>query len=272
MYTRVAVGNQGWIYQSTLLSDAGVPHAFTTRRGPEHDHWDMAQVRHEAALHPHYQALLQSIGRSETPLVHVSQVHGRSVLVVDHDDIPAPHQPPQPADGLITAAGNLALTIRIADCVPILITAIVQGQPRVVSAVHAGWRGMVAGILPNAIRGMHQLLEEAQPAAPARIIAAIGPCISASHFEVGDEVAQAFEDAGLDAAIIRREGRKPHVDLPEAAKLELLAAGLQMQDIEPGTLCTWRQNDEFYSHRKEQGRAGRLAAIIALPHTPDSVE
>lgn len=266
MYLRQPLGTAGWLYRSSLLSDVGIPHAFTTRHGPQGQSWDLARVRQDALLHPHYATLLQAIGcQGQTPLIHVSQVHGNHVLVVDREDIPQPQEEPRPADGLITATAQLALTIRMADCVPVLIAGVAEQRPVVVAAVHAGWRGLVASILPKAVRGVHQLLEEAAAASTPRLIAAIGPCISADHFEVGPEVAQAFEDAGLDAAILQHPGRKPHIDLPEAARMELLAAGLAMQDIEPGTLCTWRQNEDFYSHRREQGNTGRLAAIIALP-------
>lgn len=293
------------IYQSALLRQAGVLHSFSTRKAgqagqnlPDTDsQWDLATVRNVQTGQPvaGYDLLMKASGCENYPLVHVQQVHGSKVLLVDasdatanlppprpNTDTSAPHQAPESADGLVTAEPGVALTIRVADCVPILLAALIDGKPVAVAAVHAGWRGLVAGILPEAVRTLHVQIEQlnwvdsqhknasnTKPQATfnnqvMRLIAAIGPCISARHFEVGHEVAAAFADANLHAAIVEIPGAKPHIDLPLAAKLQLQAAGLMEPDIDSGGLCTFDLQTDFFSHRRDHGQTGRLAAMIAL--------
>lgn len=261
MFTRLQSPAGLVVYQSDLLTQAGVRHGFSTRHAPhgapQGQELDLAAVRDNTA----YTQLLQTLGCGDHPLVYVKQVHGRRVLTADLSDAASPGQEPQEADGLVTQSPGLALTIRIADCVPILLAGVVDGQPVAVAAVHAGWRGVVAGIIPQAVRALRSM----EGMGRGRLVAAVGPCISCRHFEVGPEVAAAFADAGLDAAVHPTPGSKPHIDLPGAARLHLLAAGLEDANVDLGGLCTYDDEADFFSHRRDHGRTGRLAAVIALP-------
>ena len=150
---------------------------------------------------------------------------------------------------------NLRLQIErgVADCVPILLAA---ADGRVVGAVHAGWRGVVGNVVAKAVRTMHEA-----GAAPGAVAAAIGPCISAEHFEVGEEVAAEFRAQGLGEAVRPGPaGGKPHIDLQAAVARQLAEAGVTR--IDGNTLCTFRDAAEFYSHRRDKGVTGRLAAVI----------
>jgi copper oxidase (laccase) domain-containing protein len=98
------------------------------------------------------------------------------------------------------------------------------------------------------------------PAAPARLLAAIGPCISRFHFEVGDEVATEFGRQDLASAIHAASGSKPRIDLQAAVKLQLERAGVTA--IDTHELCTFRDQAEFFSHRRDHGLTGRMAAVI----------
>ena len=98
----------------------------------------------------------------------------------------------------------------------------------------------------------------------ASIIAAIGPCIGFDAFEVGTEVLDAFAKKFGSAAVARRDSdAKGHVDLRESARLQLIAAGAISDRIDTTDRCTFRDADEFFSHRREHGITGRMAAIIA---------
>jgi len=257
-------------YRSSLLAQAGVPHGFSTRIANQGQECDLAAVAADASspslgMTGAYQQFLQAAGCGDFPLVYLKQVHGKAVQVADASDAGQPRE----ADGLVTASPGVALSIRVADCVPILLAAVRHSQVIAVSAVHAGWRGVVAGIVHEAIRTLHQ-----QPGVgDARLLAAIGPCISCQHFEVGPEVATAFTDCGLDAAIVPQPGgAKPHIDLQLACRLQLLASGLTDQDIDSSHLCTYSDRRDFYSHRRDHGQTGRLAAVIPLPAgSPESV-
>ena len=93
------------------------------------------------------------------------------------------------------------------------------------------------------------------------MVAAIGPCISADFFEVGAEVAAVFEEK-FDPGVVRRAGEKGFVDLKEAVRRQLLAAGLSERDVDVTDRCTYRDGEEFFSHRRDRGLTGRMAAII----------
>ncbi len=187
-------------------------------------------------------------------LACTTQVHGRTVHVVTGPP------PPAEGDGLWTTTPGLAVAVRVADCVPILLW-----DPGVaaVSAVHAGWRGTAQDIAGAAVtRGVSRL-----GVAPERLHAAIGPCISACCFEVGDEVVSGLRDAGLEEGQFGlRQGPRgrPHVDLRSANRALLLRAGLDDGRIEDVGGCTVCEPERYESYRRDGPRSGRMRGIIAL--------
>ncbi len=133
---------------------------------------------------------------------------------------------------------------------------------RVVGAAHAGWRGIVAGVLPETIATMQrQWGVEA-----VTLAAAIGPHIGVAHFEVGPKVADAFEAADLAQTIRHDLGPKPHIDLGQAAMLQLQRAGIPVEQIDANDCCTFRDAELFYSYRRDGQRSGRMAAVIIPQH------
>jgi YfiH family protein len=177
----------------------------------------------------------------------VHQVHGNRVAMVCD---PAFENGSQ-ADAMVTADSNAALLVRVADCVPILLA---TDDGKAVAAIHAGWRGVVGQVVPEAVSA---LIARAN-ASPDRIIAAIGPCISHAAFEVGPEVIAEF---------VRLFGESPrwtnrHVDLPEAVATQLRASGILGQQIDRTDRCTACEREEFFSHRRDRGITGRMAAVI----------
>ncbi len=161
-------------------------------------------------------------------------------------------------DGVVTAEPGLGLICFVADCVPILL---VDPENRVVAAVHAGWRGTVAGIAAEAVKEM-----VACGADPAQLMAAIGPSIGPCHFEVGPEV-QAEFDRAFGAALPYRASHRPDhsmIDLWAANRLVLEGCGLASDRIFLSNICTFCNNQEFYSHRYTNGRRGSLIAAIAM--------
>ncbi len=187
------------------------------------------------------------------------QVHGRSIChwpAEANDATPAdPTTVVAQADALITTDAKVLLSVRVADCVPVLLA---DATGRFVAAVHAGWRGITANIIAATLDAMQQHFA----IAPSSIIAAIGPCISTMNFEVGVEVADAFDEASLSEAVHRDYQPRPHIDLQLAMSLQLQRAGVPLAQIDGNDRCTYRDQDEFYSHRRDAGRTGRMAAII----------
>jgi len=105
-------------------------------------------------------------------------------------------------------------------------------------------------------------MREAYGVDAGNLVAAIGPCIGVERFEVGEEVAEAFEGAGLSASIRREAGKKPHIDLERAVAMQLRRAGLDEKNIDGHAYCTYRDAELFYSYRRQGDAAGRMLAMI----------
>jgi YfiH family protein len=161
------------------------------------------------------------------------------------------------ADALVSDDPWRIISVKYADCVPILLAA---PGGRAVSAVHAGWRGIVAGVLPAAVARL-----SAVAGCEARdVTAAVGPCIGFDAFEVGPEVLEAFGRAlGPEAPMRRLDSGKGRVDLRESVRRQLLASGLSAGRIDASDQCTFAGTAEFYSHRRDGVATGRMAALIA---------
>lgn len=232
-------------YRSPRLEQLGVPHWFTTRVGP-----GGAELVLDPLVETVAAALREAAGTIEAPrLVCLRQVHGRDVVRVDARALPEGST----GDCLVGDRPDRLLWVYAADCVPVLVA---SADGRQVAAIHAGWRGLVAGAIPAALE---------QLGAPAAV-AAIGPCLSLERCEMGDEVVAAFEAAELSAAVHRDFGPRAHVDVRAAARLQLERAGVT--SIDTSDRCTWRDESEFPSHRRDvthgaKARAGRIAALIA---------
>jgi YfiH family protein len=170
----------------------------------------------------------------------------------------------QEADALVLGAppldegarGAEAVGVRVADCVPILVGARGTGA---VAAIHAGWRGVVAGVIDAALARL------GEPSETGERVAAIGPCIGPGCFEVGAEVAESIAAACGDPGVIaRRVGEKAFVDLRRAVRAQLVRAGVTDVEDVPG--CTRCEAARFFSYRRDGERSGRhLAAIARRP-------
>ncbi len=156
-------------------------------------------------------------------------------------------------DALITDDVGRHIGVRTADCVPILL---LDSGRRAVAAVHAGWRGTIAGIVTRAIDKM-QLDFGSQP---KDIRAAFGPCIRECCYEVGPEVASRFSPLFPEWAPVTG---KQHLDLPEANRRHLLAAGVPLSQIFDCALCTVCLAAHFFSYRREPHNPGRMVSAIA---------
>jgi YfiH family protein len=206
-------------------------------------------------------AALEEAGQSGAAeareLCRVHQVHGAAVEVLRRGE---PADFGVKADALVTDDPQRFVSIRTADCVPILVSSSDGG---VVAAVHAGWRGLVAGVIAAAIESVRRV---AGPGDAQEFVAAIGPCIGAEVYEVGPEVGAAFESAACDghSGTLVRPGTqgKHRLDLAGIAERQLVAAGIARERIDRTDRCSFRDADEFFSHRRERGLTGRMASII----------
>ena len=156
------------------------------------------------------------------------------------------------ADALVhvRAHGPGLVGVLTADCVPVLL-AHVRGEA--VAAVHSGWRGTVAGVVPATIDALREL-----GFAPGEFVAAIGPCIEREAFEVGPEVAEQFESGFVHDG---PRGR-PHVDLVAAVWTQLERAGVPTIKRVGG--CTHRERTHYYSYRRDGAGTGQHLAFIGF--------
>jgi polyphenol oxidase len=204
-------------------------------------------------IRANWERVLTAIGAAGRELVEVHQVHGAAVHVVRAGEDARPGGRDVKADAIVTDDPRRVVAVRVADCAPVLMS---SGDGRVVAAVHAGWRGVVAGVAPAAVAAMRGL-------GAAGIVAAVGPCIECAAFEVGEEVAAEFDRVfGAGAGVVDRSGVKPHVDLKRALRVQLERAGVDPALIEVLPGCTVSEPARFYSHRRDRERTGRMAAVI----------
>lgn len=178
------------------------------------------------------------------------QVHGAVVNA-------APLAPGTQGDALVTAAAGVSLGVFVADCVPLLLE---DSRTGAVAAVHAGWRGTAARVAAAAAEAM----QARYGTRPGDLVAAIGPSIKGCCYQVGREVVAALGDLPDPAAFVRHAGENATVDLQEANRQILAAAGVGT--IHLSGMCTHCDSEHFFSYRRDGERSGRmLAAIEARP-------
>lgn len=182
------------------------------------------------------------------------QTHTTNVRVIT--DVPTQEELYE-VDAVVTHLKDFCLCVSTADCVPILIY---DKTKQVIAAIHAGWRGTVGRIVEKTLEVMTlQYGTECQD-----IIACIGPSISLESFEVGDEVYDAFSEAGFDMSRIARRYKKWHLDLWEANRMQLLAHGVLSENIEVASICTYQNHEDFFSARRLGIKSGRILSGIMM--------
>jgi YfiH family protein len=218
-------------------------------------------------------------GKDMVGMVTLRQIHSSLIRRVSAQDIPAVRK----GDGLMTDQPGVLLGIQTADCIPVLVA---DRKNRAVAAFHAGWRGTLARIVENGVGRMRLEFESR----PEDLIASIGPGIGQCCYSVGDEVRQQFESQFpyaselfcevFDSDPVKEKypmlfltarapghsqlGPAMHLDLVEANRRQLLAAGLRKGSIFVTGQCTGCNPDRFFSHRMERGFTGRMMSVIGI--------
>jgi hypothetical protein len=246
-----------------LAAQAGVRHAFFTRRGgvsqgvyaslnlgpgSNDDPAAVAENRRRAAGH---------FGVEPALLLTGYQVHSATAMTVEG---PWKDGPPH-GDAIVTATPGLACGALAADCAPVLIA---DAEARVVASAHAGWKGALGGVVASAVEAMRAL-----GARPERMVAAVGPCIGPGSYEVGLEFLQRFAAGAPGAERFFRPGAAPDkrlFDLPAFVLDRLSDAGVGRSEWVG--LDTYSGADRFYSNRRavHLGEAdyGRLLSAVML--------
>lgn len=212
------------------------------------------------------------------PLITMRQIHSDVIRCVE-----AVPGEPLTGDGLITATPGLLLAIQTADCLPVILA---DAKRRAVGVFHAGWRGTVKRIVEKGVGEMHRSFGSR----PSDLKAAIGPGIGGCCYEVGEEVRTKFESQFAYAASLFREvkesdpvrekypllfltarapghsvlPKKIFLDLVEANRQQLIAAGVPKKNIDTVPLCTNCHPELLFSYRAEKGKTGRMMGAVGI--------
>jgi purine-nucleoside/S-methyl-5'-thioadenosine phosphorylase / adenosine deaminase len=243
---------------------------------------------------------VRALGARNYPLAELHQIHSTLVYEVvrgkrgkleyrpsGYSNSPGARRGRPAGDALLTREPGVLLSVRAADCMPVLIA---DPRQRAVAAIHAGWRGALAGAVEKTVGEMVRIFGSR----PADLLAAVGPSIRACCYQVGDEVVNAFcgrytngenffrpaphdqveEEISRRYPLLFLSKRPPghgpeseptmHLDLAAVARHQLQRAGLKNTKIQVANFCTACRTDIFFSHRKENGRTGRMMAVIGI--------
>ncbi|MBF0136553.1 MAG: peptidoglycan editing factor PgeF [Magnetococcus sp. DMHC-1] len=199
--------------------------------------------------------LMELLGAPAQRLCLLRQVHG--------DQVCLPADEPPEGDALVTDVPGWVLGILVADCAPVLL---VDPLARVIGAAHAGWRGAVGGVVPACMAAMERLGARRQ-----RIVAVVGPCIGPTAFMVGQDVWERFLQVRDDYQVhftVASESGRFLLDLPGFLRRQMCDEGLVRDRIHHVDLCTFSQENLFFSHRRSsqcgEGPCGRQMGGIFL--------
>ncbi len=255
---------------SPLLDAAGAKHFFATRKGGVSEGvfggWNFAAgvgktTDTEENVLENYRKAAELFGLSLSDICRSYQAHTSKCITVDDTHRGVGTTRPKfdfGVDGLVSKTKNLLLSVRTADCVPVLLF---DPKKQVCAAIHAGWRGTVGNIVGNGVREM-----TFHGCDPKEILAAIGPCIGACCYQVGEEVYQAFLQKGDFSSCFTpdKEAGKYLLDLTSANRLFLLQAGLTEDHIDEARVCTQCHGEYFFSHRRMGAERGTMSAFITV--------
>ena len=256
-------------YQSVILREYGIAHGFFTRRGGvssgPFESLNFAVgvgeiTDDEAKVMQNYQLAAEVFGLNKEDICRSYQTHTSVVeIATENDRGRGISLPPYDhgVDGMVTLEKNLLLSVRTADCVPILLG---DKNNKVCSAVHAGWRGTVGGIIDNAVKIMVE-----KGVSLSDIVVAIGPCVGQCCYEVGEDVLKEFLKISTECKrFFTPRGEKYMLDLVGANEFVLELSGIKNENISSLGLCTKCHEDKFFSHRRNGSVRGTMSAFIHL--------
>jgi YfiH family protein len=241
--------------RSEDLTKHGFVHGFSTREGgvsdaPFHSrNLGRGLGDSDEAVAENHRLFAQDVGHEV--LFEVSQVHSAIIREVRHDEDPLRVRVEE-GDALIARDAGVAIAVRTADCVPLLLAHPPTGA---VAAIHAGWRGVEARIAGATVHALD--------VPPSELIAVVGPHIRVASFEVGEDVAERLQGSSSAKNVISRAYEGPHVDLFRILEAQLAELGVRLRDIGGDTFA---DTERFFSYRRD-GKTGRLLSVIVARGT-----
>lgn len=236
--------------RSAQLTKLGFVHGFSTRRGgvsaAPFDSLNLGRAIGDGdeAVAENHRRFAADVGYDV--VFELSQVHSARVREVQRGEDPRLVRAEE-GDALIARHAGLAVGVRTADCIPLLLAHPKSGT---VAAVHAGWRGVETRIAGATI--------EALDVPPGELLAVTGPHIRLASFEVGEDVARRLQAASSAKDVISRAFERPHVDLFRVLEAQLADLGVSLKDVGGDTFA---DPARFFSYRRD-GKTGRHLSVI----------
>lgn len=252
----------GLYHLPVFSGEAGIAHGFTARTGgvsqPPYTSLNLSFIHDDRdKVLENYHRLACAAGFPEGSMVMDNYEHGTTVFIVGKEEVGKGHTLPPlpPCDGLVTAEPGVTLITGHADCMAFFFYDPVK---QIIGLCHAGWRGALGRIGSQVVKKMCTLGSD-----PKDILAGVGPSICPKCFEVGEDVAQMFEQAFPNCPLrgVNEKGN-PTIDLWQVALCQFMESGVLPEHVSLMGVCT-RETDRLYSYRRE-GRTGGMAAYLRL--------
>lgn len=201
------------------------------------------------------QTLCQLLQIDDSRLLMPHQVHLTKTVTIDDDFLSLDNDDRQQrlegVDAIMTDRVGVCIGVSTADCIPVLLY---DCRHLAICAIHAGWRGTQQRIVEKAVKAM----TDTYGSRASDLQAMIGPGIGLDSFEVGDEVYEAFLQAGFDMTAISEHREKWHINLPLCNKMQLMSMGVTTDHIGLSDICTYKAHDTFFSARRLGIHSGRI--------------
>jgi YfiH family protein len=245
--------------ESSLLSAAGFRHAFFCRRGGvsegpyESLNFSVAVGDAPENVSQNLALAAEALAVEKQRIFFLSQVHGVVARVLDGTQTVEAVRTLE-GDALSSRCTDLACGVRTADCIPLLVA---DRRSGAVTAIHAGWRGVVRGVVEAGLDSVRSL-----SGANAELVVAIGPHIRQDAFEVSEDVARELESSSPVGGVVDRTRKKPHVSLVRIVGGKLAALGIPDASIDDVGGCTLTEAERFFSFRRDGRVSGRLLSAI----------
>lgn len=259
-----------YIWKSDILNTPGISHGFSTRKG------GVSTLPHTASMNVGFfrgdekETVLENIrlfcssAGLPTAVVCTPQIHSDKIRYVTGENAGegTVRDVPFPCDGFVTDQAGLTLLVRVADCAPVLLMGITEDGRPLIGAVHAGWRGTAAGIGAKAVAMLREM-------GAATVRAAVGACIHACCYQVGEEmrdtVAGLRGEAFTRRYVQERDGSL-YADIAGMNRQLLLEAGAVQVDV--CGECTRCDPELYHSHRATGGVRGTMGAAVGIVSVP----
>lgn len=257
------------VYKNKMLeSFSFVNHAFSTRIGGVSKsaysslNLGVNTDDEKDAVLNNFTLFAKAIGTDVPKMVLSNQVHSSNIRVVGKEDCSKgilKESDIKEVDALITAEKGVCLATFYADCTPILI---LDTKNRVIASVHSGWRGTLSKIAQKTVLKM----KDEFGSLPKDLICVTGPSIKQCHFEVGIEVFDKFKDefGKLCEKNTISKNDKFYIDTDALNHQSMIDVGILIENISVCSICTYCNNETFFSHRGDGGKTGRMCAVIEL--------